>query len=49
MTEAVTMAIPARDACKEILRESSSITSLQNSLRRMYLDAPCRGLLHHMP
>lgn len=29
--------------------ESSSITSLQNSLRRMHLDAPCRGLLHHMP
>lgn len=29
--------------------ESSSITFLQNSLRRMHLDAPCRGLLHHMP
>lgn len=29
--------------------ESSSITFLQNSLRRMHLDAPCRSLLHHMP
>lgn len=47
MTEAVTMAIPARDACEENI-ESSSITFLQNSLRRMHLDTPCRGLLHHM-
>lgn len=28
--------------------ESFSITSLQNSLRRMLLDAPCRGLLLHI-
>jgi len=48
MTEAVTMTIPS-PRCLRGNIESSSITSLQNSLRRMHLDASCRGLLHHMP